>query len=346
MIEVRDLSKTYLRQKREKGFGGVLRHLFKPEFREIRAVQDLSFQIERGEMVAYIGPNGAGKSTTVKMLVGILVPSSGTVRVAGLVPHQDRQQNALNIGVVFGQRTRLWWDIPVGDSFELIRHMYRVPQAIYEANLELFHDVLDLGTFIDTPVRQLSLGQRMRADLSIALLHNPEVLFLDEPTIGLDIEVKEKIRQFIKTVNQQRQTTVILTTHDISDVEKLCDRVLVIDRGRLMFDGSLDRLEEQYGGDETLAVDIEGAVDGQHLESLASRPGIGRVEHEGSRLSVAYDRRQIKSAELVEGLMARHKVINFSVQATETESVIRKMYQANSAGEGSHLKESAQERRG
>ena len=331
MIKVHDLSKSYRRQIREPGFAGALRYLFKPEYRTIPAVAGVSFDIAQGEMVAYIGPNGAGKSTTIKMLVGILVPTAGTVEVAGRVPHENRQENARHIGVVFGQRTRLWWDIPVSDSFELMRHMYDIPASTYHANLELFRDVLDLGSFIDTPVRQLSLGQRMRADLCVALLHDPEILFLDEPTIGLDVEVKESIRTFIKTLNEQRRTTVILTTHDISDVEKLCDRVLVIDRGRLMFDGSLEQLEEKYAGDELLHVDTVQGIEPAYLETLSARPGVTRAEQDGTRLILSYDRRRVTSADLIAGLVSRYRVLNFSVHGAETEALIRRMYQANTA---------------
>lgn len=330
-IRAQGLCKSYRRQKRQPGLRGVLRYLFQPEHETIPAVRDVSFEIAKGEMVAYIGPNGAGKSTTVKMLVGILVPTSGTVEVAGLVPHENRRENALRIGVVFGQRTRLWWDIPVRDSFTLIRHMYRVPEATYVKNLELFREVLDLDSFFDTPVRQLSLGQRMRADLSIALLHDPEILFLDEPTIGLDVEVKENIRELVRTLNRRRGTTVVLTTHDISDVEKLCDRVLVIDKGRLMFDGSLERLKRDYGGEEVFSVDTRERIAAPDLAVLSEMPGVVRVEPDGLRLTLAYDPRVVNPAALVETLMSRHKVVDFFAGGTEAEDVIRRMYQANAA---------------
>ncbi|MEO1088915.1 MAG: ATP-binding cassette domain-containing protein, partial [Acidobacteriota bacterium] len=328
---VKGLCKTYSRQKREPGLRGAVRYLLQPEHETIPAVQDLSFEIGKGEMVAYIGPNGAGKSTTVKMLVGILVPSAGTIEVAGLVPHEHRKENALRIGVVFGQRTRLWWDIPVRDSFALIRHMYQVPEATYAKNLELFREVLELDSWFDTPVRQLSLGQRMRADLSIALLHDPEILFLDEPTIGLDVEVKENIRELVRTLNRRRGTTVVLTTHDISDVEKLCDRVLVIDKGRLMFDGSLERLKREYGGEEVLSVDTRERIAASDLAALTEMPGVVHAEPNGLRLTLSYDPRVVNPAALVEKLMSRHKVVDFFAGGTEAEGVIRRMYRANAA---------------
>lgn len=330
-IRAHGLCKSYYRQKREPGLRGALRYLFKPERETIPAVRDVSFEIGQGEMVAYIGPNGAGKSTTVKMMVGILVPTAGTIEVAGLVPHENRRENALRIGVVFGQRTRLWWDIPVRDSFTLIRHMYRIPEETYTKNLELFREVLDLDSFFDTPVRQLSLGQRMRADLSVALLHDPEILFLDEPTIGLDVEVKENIRELVRTLNQRRGTTVVLTTHDISDIEKLCDRVLVIDKGRLMFDGSLERLKREYGGEEVLSVDTQERIAAPDLAFLSEMPGVVRVEPDGLKLTLAYDPRVVTPASLVETLMSRHKVVDFFAGGTEAEGVIRRMYRANAA---------------
>lgn len=331
MIEVHHLCKTYRRQKRESGLMGAVRYLFKPEYEDIPAVRDVSFQINKGEMVAYIGPNGAGKSTTIKMLVGILVPTSGEITVAGVVPHEDRMENAKRIGVIFGQRTRLWWDIPVSDSFELVREMYEIPANTYKQNLELFGDVLGIGDFIDTPVRQLSLGQRMRADLCNALLHNPEILYLDEPTIGLDVEVKEKVRSFIKTVNRERQTTVILTTHDMADIEKLCERVIVIDKGTLMFDGSLNKLKHDFGGQEGLTIQTDQILNSNVLDTLGARPGVGHIDRDGAKLHCTYDRRQINSADILQQLMQHTKVVNFTVHATETEDVIRNLYKANAA---------------
>jgi len=230
--------------------------LFSSKYRLIRAVEDVSFSIEAGELVGYLGPNGAGKSTTIKILTGILVPSGGEVRVAGRVPWNERVDHVRGIGVVFGQRTNLWWDLPVIESLDLLRHIYRNPAERYEHNLAEFREILGLDEFISTPVRSLSLGQRMRADLAGALLHDPQIVFLDEPTIGLDVVAKERIRQFTKLIKRECGVTVILTTHDLGDVEKLCERVLMIDHGKLLFDGAPGELVKRFSGERELVVDF------------------------------------------------------------------------------------------
>ena len=230
--------------------------MFSSKYRLIRAVEDVSFSIEAGELVGYLGPNGAGKSTTIKILTGILVPSGGEVRVAGRVPWNERIDHVRGIGVVFGQRTNLWWDLPVIESLDLLRHIYRNPAERYEHNLAEFREILGLDEFISTPVRSLSLGQRMRADLAGALLHDPQIVFLDEPTIGLDVVAKERIRQFTKLIKRECGVTVILTTHDLGDVEKLCERVLMIDHGKLLFDGAPGELVKRFSGERELVVDF------------------------------------------------------------------------------------------
>jgi ABC-2 type transport system ATP-binding protein len=328
MIRVKNLTKEFRQQRRKEGIGGAVRSLFCPDYELITAVDNISFEIKRGEVVGYIGPNGAGKSTTVKMLVGILVPTSGDVEVAGRVPYRQRIENARHIGVVFGQRTQLWWDIPISESFSLMRYMYDIPESDYHANLALFSDVLGIDKLLHVPPRQLSLGQRMRAGLCNALLHNPDIVFLDEPTIGLDAEVKEKVRELIRTINREQSTTVILTTHDMSDVEKLCTRVIVIDHGHLMYDGTLEHLKKRYGADETLIVDIEERIaDASELYNL----GVSEVIQENNRLVIEYDRRKVNSADILSQLIGQHKILNFVVRETETEAVIRNMYEANAS---------------
>jgi len=252
VIRTHDLRKTFRVARRRPGLLGGLRSLVNPILHEVVAVDGVSLEIRRGEMVACLGPNGAGKSTTIKMLTGILVPSGGQVEVLGLVPSRRRKQVAQRIGVVFGQRTQLWWDLPLRDSFDLLRYIYRIPDARFRHNLDQFAALLELDAFIDTPVRQLSLGQRMRGDLAAALLHDPEVLYLDEPTIGLDVVAKHRVRSFLLDLNQQRGVTVLLTTHDMSDVERLCSRLLIIDHGRLLYDGGLDEMRARLGHDSTL----------------------------------------------------------------------------------------------
>ncbi len=325
IIKVTHLTKTFKRQKRHSGFWGGMRTFFSNEYESKTAVDDISFEIDKGEVVGYIGPNGAGKSTSIKMMVGILVPSSGKVEVAGLVPYENRIDNAQRIGVVFGQRTQLWWDIPVLETFKLLRHMYRVPEARFKANLDLCYDILGIAEFANTPVRQLSLGQRMRSDLAAALLHNPEILYLDEPTIGLDVVVKKKIREFIEEINKQHQTTVILTTHDMSDIEKLCSRVMVIDKGRIMYNGCLEELKQVYGSAETLTAELQGERSEYEWDVL-QQMGVTLVKFNGQKVELRYNRAEVKSSMVLKWLMERYEVKDFTVRETEIEEVIRRMY--------------------
>ena len=244
IIRTHDLRKTFRSPKRRPGVGGALRTLFSREIEEKVAVRDVTMELEPGELVGYIGPNGAGKSTTIKMLTGILVPTAGTIEVAGLVPYERRNENARNIGVVFGQRSQLYWDLPLVESFELLRAIYSIPKDRYRENLQRFIEMLEMEPFLRTPVRQLSLGQRMRGDFAAAMLHNPRIVYLDEPTIGLDVVAKEAIREFVRHINQDRGTTIILTTHDLADVERLCRRIILIDKGTIIYDGTVDHIKE------------------------------------------------------------------------------------------------------
>lgn len=235
IIQVKNLQKYFKVFKHHRGATGAIRNLFSRDYSIVKAVDGISFTIKSGELVGYIGPNGAGKSTTIKMLTGLLVPTDGEINVNGYLPWKERQEYVSRIGIVFGQRTTLWWDLPVIESLNLLQYIYRIPKKRFKINLNEFQELLSLDPFLDTPVRLLSLGQRMRADICASLLHDPELLFLDEPTIGLDVVAKERIRQFILHINQERKTTVLLTTHDLSDVEKLCDRVMIIDHGKLLY---------------------------------------------------------------------------------------------------------------
>ncbi|MCQ4042439.1 ATP-binding cassette domain-containing protein [Streptantibioticus rubrisoli] len=293
--------------------------LLRRERHTVRAVDGLSFQVARGEMVGYIGPNGAGKSTTIKMLTGILVPSGGRLRVAGVDPSRERTRLARRIGVVFGQRTTLWWDLPLRDSYELVRRIYRIARSRYTANLATCVELLDLGELLDVPVRQLSLGQRMRADIAAALLHDPEVLYLDEPTIGLDVVSKAKVRDFLRRVNTERATTVLLTTHDLTDIEQLCRRVMVIDHGRLVYDGGLDGLHAAGESERTLVVDFE-----RELPPL-SIDGARTVRTEGPRQWLAFPA-AASAAPLVAELAARYPLVDLSVREPAIEDVIARMY--------------------
>ncbi|MHB8577098.1 MAG: ABC transporter ATP-binding protein [Dehalococcoidia bacterium] len=319
IIEVENLRKAFsVSRRRESGRGPFRR--FARESVEVNAVDGISFTIEPGEMVGYIGPNGAGKSTTIKMLTGILVPSGGRALVAGLEPARSRIQLVRGIGMVFGQRTQLWWDLPLRDSFELLRYIYRVPSARFAANLNAFIDLLELGPFLQTPVRQLSLGQRMRGDLAAALLHDPRILYLDEPTIGLDVVVKARIRDFLADLNRERGVTVLLTTHDISDIERLCRRMLIIDHGRLIYDGDLQQIRDRFGSERMLVIDLEepaGPVD---------VPGATVVKVDGPRQWLRFRRADTTAAEVVAAVAARVRLRDLTIEEPEIEDIVRDIY--------------------
>ncbi|GAA4082264.1 ATP-binding cassette domain-containing protein [Streptomyces shaanxiensis] len=297
----------------------------KRERRQVRAVDSISFTVARGEMVGYIGPNGAGKSTTIKMLTGILTPSGGRLRVAGIDPSRERKRLAHRIGVVFGQRTTLWWDLPLIDSYKLMHRMYRIPDGRYRENLDRLVELLDLAALLDVPVRQLSLGQRMRGDIAAALLHDPEVLYLDEPTIGLDVISKAKVREFLREVNAERGTTVLLTTHDLQDIEQLCSRVMVIDHGRMMYDGPLAGLHEVGESERTLVVDLE-----RELPPIDAAPA-RVVKVEGPRQWLAFPAGE-SAAVLVARIAAEYPLVDLSVREPDIEAVIAKMYVEQTEG--------------
>lgn len=325
MIRVQDLMKSFPIKKHRSGAMGSLTSLIRGDADgEFTAVKGISFNIERGEMVGYIGPNGAGKSTTIKMLTGILVPSSGEATVAGLTPWESRKQLAQKIGVVFGQRTQLWWDLALIESLELLKHMYRVPEDRFRQNLATATELLGLDEFLHTPVRQLSLGQRMRGDLTAALLHDPEILYLDEPTIGLDIVAKSAIREFLQTLNRERQTTVLLTTHDLDDIEQLCPRIMVIDHGQVMYDGSLQMLKSKWGGRRQLIVDF--ATDPDTSITGMTNGDLEVTSIEGPRVTIAFDRDAITAPEVLTRAGAFGDVRDMSLQEPDIEDVIRRMY--------------------
>ena len=300
----------------------VKRGRLRRERREVAAVDGIGFEIERGTIVGYLGPNGAGKSTTVKMLTGILVPSGGRIRVAGLDPSRRRVELARKIGVVFGQRSQLWWDLPLRDSFDLLRHIYRVPAERHRENLDRFADVLALGPFLDTPVRQLSLGQRMRGELTAALLHDPEIVFLDEPTIGLDVVAKAAVREFLGEVNRERGVTVLLTTHDLADIERLCSRLLIIDHGHLIWDGGLAELRRQHGPERMLVVDLEESA--PPLELAGARV----VKVEGPRQWLSFRRDETSASELIVAVGAQARLLDVAIEETEIEEIVRRIYAA------------------
>ena len=311
-IELSDVEKTFTVMRR----AGRLRR----ERTLVRAVAGVTFTIPAGEMVGYIGPNGAGKSTTIKMLTGILVPSGGRITVAGVDPQRRRVELARRIGVVFGQRTQLWWDLPLRDSFELLRHIYRVDAARHRANLASFAELLDLGPFLDTPVRQLSLGQRMRGDLTAALLHEPEILFLDEPTIGLDVVSKAAVRDFLAHINRETGTTVLLTTHDLADIEQLCRRILIIDHGRVIYDGAVAAIKDRVGGERTLVVDLEE----ERPPLPVTEAAVERVD--GRRQWVRFDKERTTAARVVAEVAALAPLVDLALEEPDIEDVVRRIY--------------------
>lgn len=307
MIEVEHLSKQFV----------VRRGRFRRDRHTVDAVKDISFRVERGELLGYLGPNGAGKSTTIKMLTGILVPSGGHVRVNGLEPSRKRIELARRIGAMFGQRVQLWWDLPLLDSFQLLRHIYRVPADRYRANLDRFMEVLELDAFIHTPVRQLSLGQRIRGELAAAMLHGPELLFLDEPTIGLDVVAKQRVRDFLVEINRDDGVTVMLTTHDLGDIERLCNRLLVIDHGTLIWDGGIPELKDRYGAERVLVVDLEApapplAIDGATVERV-----------DGPRQWLRF---RGSASELTARVAAAARIVDLQVQEPDIEEIVRRIY--------------------
>lgn len=321
MIRVRHLHKHFKVRPHFKGFWGQFRGLLTRRHSIVRAVDGISFDVERGELVGYLGPNGAGKSTTIKIMSGLLVPTSGEVDVNGLVPWRQRRKYVEEIGVVFGQRSTLWWDLPVVESLEMLQHIYHVPARRFRENLAQFEQLLELGPFLDTPVRSLSLGQRMRADLCAALLHDPKLLFLDEPTIGLDVVARERIRHFIRHVNRRRGTTVLLTTHDMADVQRLCERVLIIDHGHLLFDGGLDSLQERFGGRRRLVVDFAESYGDVSVEWAEL------VEHRGNRAVYTFARGSVTASELIGHLTERFRIQDLSVEEPDIEATVRRIYE-------------------
>jgi ABC-2 type transport system ATP-binding protein len=324
LIEVDNLRKTFRVAVRRTGPFSAIRTLLAREYREVQAVDGVSFHLDAGEMVGYIGPNGAGKSTTIKMLTGILVPTGGRLSVDGRVPYRQRVEHVRNIGVVFGQRTQLWWDLPTIESFELLRHIYRIPEQRWRTNLRRFSEMLDLDPFIETPVRQLSLGQRLRADLTAALLHDPAILFLDEPTIGLDVVAKERIREFLTQINRERGVTVILTTHDLDDISRLCQRVVLIDRGTVIYDGALEALRTRFGRQRTLVVDLD-----QETEDVVI-PDAELVRREGPRAWLRFDREATTAAALIAAITERYRIRDLTIEEPEIENIVRSIYENGS----------------
>lgn len=319
-IEVNNVSKRFRINKRAGGVPGMIANLFAPKYEYRQAVKDISFSIEEGEMVGFIGPNGAGKSTTIKMLSGILCPDSGSIQVGGYTPYKDRKKYVGNIGVVFGQKSQLQWDLPVIDSFELLKAIYRIPEEVYQTNLKRFTEMLDMDSFLQQPVRQLSLGQRMRADIVAALLHSPKIVFFDEPTIGVDVVGKETIRQFIRELNEKDNITMIFTTHDMQDIEKVCDRLIIIDKGSKVYDGELSGIREKFGTTRQLDVEFMQECDIEPMEHVEI------VALDARKKRFVFENRDVKIDELMNTLLTKYSVRDINISEPEIESLIRKIY--------------------
>jgi len=332
LISVRDLCKHFRTFRRREGLWGGIQNLFVREYQTVRAVDKLNFAIQPGEMVGYIGPNGAGKSTTIKMLTGILVPTSGDIRANGFVPWKQRTAYVKSIGVVFGQRTQLWWDIAVIESFKMLRRIYGVSQRDFGERMELFHKVLAIGDYLNTPVRKLSLGERMRCDLAAALLHNPPILFLDEPTIGLDVVAKDHIRQFLRAINRRYKTTVLLTTHDLDDIEELCRRIMIIDHGTLLFDGPLALLKQKLLRTKQVKFVLREKQQVARLASLEQQ-GLHIEPVDEMTFRIRYDRTAISTSDLIRQILDAAEVRDLLIEDEPIEEIIKRIYAGEALSE-------------
>ena len=331
IITVENISKQFKTPKKFPGFIGAIKSLFTREYTIKNAVQNISFDIEEGEIVGYLGANGAGKSTTIKMMTGILTPTEGKITINGIVPYEQREKNARCIGVVFGQRTQLWWDIPLNETYTLLKNMYDISDEDYEERYKFLDDVLGLSEFIMQPVRTLSLGQRMKADIAAALLHNPKVIFLDEPTIGLDVVVKERVRKAILEINKKYKTTNILTTHDLHDIEELCNRIIVIDKGQKCYDGNIQELKNEYGylSKINLRIDEFETVSVEDVQSVfqgMNHSDEFNVEKTEEAFVITFNKKFCTVSEIMERLFKKFSVADFVVEETDIEEIVKKIY--------------------
>jgi ABC-2 type transport system ATP-binding protein len=324
-IYVHDLCKHFRTFHRREGVWGSIQNLFVRDYKTVAAVDRVSFSIERGELVGYIGPNGAGKSTTIKMLTGILVPSSGEIRINGYIPFRQRRQYVRTIGVVFGQRTQLWWDIPVIESFKLLRRIYDVPQRDFEARMERFDQILNIRDYLYTPVRKLSLGERMRCDLAAALLHNPPLLFLDEPTIGLDVVAKDHIRHFLRAINREFRTTVLLTTHDLDDIEELCRRIMIIDHGRVLYDGPLSDLKQRLLRTKQIKFVLKDRAQASGMAAFC-RDGLEAEQVDELTYRIRFDRVKVSTSDLIRQILANVEVRDLLIEDEPIEEIVKRIY--------------------
>ncbi|MEN4304462.1 ATP-binding cassette domain-containing protein [Streptococcus pyogenes] len=324
MIEVSHLQKNFSKTIKEPGLKGALKSFVHPQREIFEAVKDLSFEVPKGQILGFIGANGAGKSTTIKMLTGILKPTSGYCRINGKIPQDNRQDYVRDIGAVFGQRTQLWWDLALQETYVVLKEIYDVPEKAFRKRMDFLNEVLDLNEFIKDPVRTLSLGQRMRADIAASLLHNPKVLFLDEPTIGLDVSVKDNIRRAITQINQEEETTILLTTHDLSDIEQLCDRIIMIDKGQEIFDGTVTQLKQSFGKMKSLSFELKPGQE-QVVSQFMGLPDITVERHELS-LDIQYDSSRYQTADIIQKTMADFAVRDLKMTDVDIEDIVRRFY--------------------
>ncbi|HFJ8958897.1 TPA: ATP-binding cassette domain-containing protein [Streptococcus pyogenes] len=324
MIEVSHLQKNFSKTIKEPGLKGALKSFVHPQREIFEAVKDLSFEVPKGQILGFIGANGAGKSTTIKMLTGILKPTSGYCRINGKIPQDNRQYYVRDIGAVFGQRTQLWWDLALQETYVVLKEIYDVPEKTFRKRMDFLNEVLDLNEFIKDPVRTLSLGQRMRADIAASLLHNPKVLFLDEPTIGLDVSVKDNIRRAITQINQEEETTILLTTHDLSDIEQLCDRIIMIDKGQEIFDGTVTQLKQSFGKMKSLSFELKPGQE-QVVSQFMGLPDITVERHEFS-LDIQYDSSRYQTADIIQKTMADFAVRDVKMTDVDIEDIVRRFY--------------------
>ncbi|HEQ4426804.1 TPA: ATP-binding cassette domain-containing protein [Streptococcus pyogenes] len=324
MIEVSHLQKNFSKTIKEPGLKGALKSFVHPQREIFEAVKDLSFEVPKGQILGFIGANGAGKSTTIKMLTGILKPTSGYCRINGKIPQDNRQDYVRDIGAVFGQRTQLWWDLALQETYVVLKEIYDVPEKAFRKRMDFLNDVLDLNEFIKDPVRTLSLGQRMRADIAASLLHNPKVLFLDEPTIGLDVSVKDNIRRAITQINQEEETTILLTTHDLSDIEQLCDRIIMIDKGQEIFDGTVTQLKQSFGKMKSLSFELKPGQE-QVVSQFMGLPDI-TVERHDLSLDIQYDSSRYQTADIIQKTMADFAVRDLKMTDVDIEDIVRRFY--------------------
>ena len=322
-IEVNNLVKEYKIIEKEKGIKGYLKHLIKPKYKILKAVKGINFSINEGELVGYIGENGAGKSTTIKMLTGLLTPTSGKVIVNGIVPNEKRVQNNKNIGAVFGQKTQLWWDLPVIESFDLIKKMYRIPEDEYKENLKKFTEILELDDLLDKQVKNLSLGQKMRCEMAATFLHNPKVVYLDEPTIGLDVLVKEKIRKFIKDINKEKKTTVILTTHDLKDIEDVCNRIILLDKGEIIYDGDKQKFKDSYGKYVTAEISVKDKL--KDFKDIENINNFEIIEETENKVKIKFNHEETTIMRVIDEMSNNCKIEDIHMKEEELEDILKEI---------------------